>query len=259
MVLSFTIQTKNGISWHCERQGTGPHIVLIPSGEGDCGSFSEVARLLASSFTVTTFDMPGMSRTTAPTSCTKSVTGQLLASQIVVLLDALSIDAATFYGSSSAAIAALALAAYHPDRVRNIVIHEAPLIHFRSLKFLCALPDLALVPACQYVFGHVMNENHAAWKALGPEFHARLEKNYVLWAREYARSIPNLRLTDEEYRQRPITWTIGSLTPGNTFASNLEVGRRIGIKVELLYCKHFPQVSIPETLAEHIERAALKQ
>ena len=40
--------------------------MLIPSGEGDCGSFAKTAELLARQFTVLTFDTPGFSRTSPP-------------------------------------------------------------------------------------------------------------------------------------------------------------------------------------------------
>lgn len=59
MVTISSILAKDGINWYYERQGSGPHLILIPSGEGDCGNFAKTATLLAASFTVTTFDMPG--------------------------------------------------------------------------------------------------------------------------------------------------------------------------------------------------------
>jgi pimeloyl-ACP methyl ester carboxylesterase len=52
----------SGIDWYCELRGSGPSVVLIPSGEGDCGSFARVADELAKNFNVLTFDMPGFSR-----------------------------------------------------------------------------------------------------------------------------------------------------------------------------------------------------
>src|SRR5215831_15209658 len=54
------------IDWYCELRGRGPTIVLIPSGEGDCGSFDRVATSLSGTFTVLTFDMPGFSRSSEP-------------------------------------------------------------------------------------------------------------------------------------------------------------------------------------------------
>ena len=110
-----TIQTHDGIFWHCERRGTGPDLVLIPSGEGDCENFATVTSLLAPSSTVTTFDMPGMSRSTTPDSAMTDLTPSKLAAQILGLMDKLNIDKATFWGCSSGALAGLALAAKLPS------------------------------------------------------------------------------------------------------------------------------------------------
>lgn len=104
---SFTVRTDGEISWYCERRGNGPHLILVPSGEGDCFPFAKTASSLASSFTVTTFDMPGMSRATAPRHCYQDVTASLLADQIVRLMDKLLINTATFFGSSSGGAAVL--------------------------------------------------------------------------------------------------------------------------------------------------------
>lgn len=54
-----SIKTKDEINWYFEEQGTGPHLVLVPSGEGDCYSFRKIAAILSKTFHVITFDMPG--------------------------------------------------------------------------------------------------------------------------------------------------------------------------------------------------------
>ena len=41
-----------------------------------------------------------------------------------------------------------------------------------------------------------------------------------------------------------------------TFFSNIAVAGSLGIPLGLLPCKHFPQVSIPDLLADHIRRSA---
>ena len=35
--------TAAGIDWHVERRGSGPTIVLVPSGEGDCAVYDRAA------------------------------------------------------------------------------------------------------------------------------------------------------------------------------------------------------------------------
>ena len=252
------VRTKDGIEWHCEQQGCGPHVVLIPSGEGDCESYSKSAALLAHSFTVTTFDMPGMSRSIAPTAAMENITPALLASQIIGLVDELDIDVATFYGCSSGALVALTLVANHADRVRNAIVHEAPLDQAVALNELMTLDDAEIVSKCRQLFATTFNENKAAWENLGAEYHARLEKNYVTWVRTYMNIVTSTTITNNTIKRRPVDWTIGALSLAGAFFGNVVMAVEAGIPISLLPCRHFPQVSIPEELAEHIKSSTVK-
>ena len=254
MATTSRVQTSDGIDWHCEQRGTGPDLILIPSGEGDCANFDKVAENLASNFTVTTFDMPGMSRTTAPPEAMKDLTASILATQIVGLLDKLSIkDAATVYGCSSGGLATLALTAEHPDRVRSAIVHEVPL--GARLSPFAKMDDTAIQQTCSHLFAHEFVEDKEPWIALGPEYHARLDKNYVTWARTMVGRVER-EFSKEELTARPICWTVGAKTPMGSFFSNVVAARDAGISISLLPCRHFPQVTIPETLAEHIRTTA---
>jgi hypothetical protein len=53
-----------------------------------------------------------------------------------------------------------------------------------------------------------------------------------------------------------VTWTIGGLTPTVAFFDNIATAQASGIPIGLLMCKHFPQVSIPDALADHISKVA---
>lgn len=254
---TFTVDTEDGISWYCERQGNGPDLILVPSGEGDCASFSRTASILSSSFTVTTFDMPGMSRTKSPRDSYQDVTAQLLAKQIVCLMDKLSIQAAIFFGSSSGGAAVVAISALYPSRVHRAVIHEIPMGPASQMNDLLLLSDGELVRACRQIFRNVMNEDPVAWDSLGAEYHSRLEKNYLVWARNYVQSFaPKLDEIFQDLKGKPITWTVGGLTPVAMMLQNIKTAYRNDVDIGILPCKHFPHVSIPEKLAEHIQDAA---
>ena len=249
------VKSRDGIDWYCESRGSGPDVVLIPAGEGDCESFSKVAPVLANSFTVTTFDMPGMSRTRAPQSAMESISPSKLAAQIVGLLDELSIDKATFWGCSSGGLAALTLAAEYPDRVRNVVVHEVPLAPpDSSMPPLQKMDDEAVVATCQHMFSTAFCEDAEKWKAHGPAYHDRLKKNYVTWARTYY-GLAERSFSKEELTRRPVRWTIGALTPAGRFYQNVVDGYAAGIPVGLLPSMHVPQITVPEALAEHIKSA----
>jgi pimeloyl-ACP methyl ester carboxylesterase len=244
----------DSISWYYELRGRGPTVVLIPSGEGDCGSFEKVAVALSSEFTVLTFDMPGFSRSSDPPDFTNYSMNQA-ATEVAALVRSLGLGPVTFYGCSSGGQVALSLVADHPNLVQNAVVHEVPLPP-GTRSDLTKLTDPEIVRTCKDLFRNDLNENAAAWDDLGEAFHKRLERNYVTWVRRYVGGSRILRnFTVDELRRRPVTWTIGGLTPAARFFSNVLTAHAAGIQIGLLMCRHFPQVSIPDVLADHIRMA----
>jgi pimeloyl-ACP methyl ester carboxylesterase len=80
----------------------------------------------------------------------------MLASQIAALVSSLNLAPATFYGCSSAGLAALSLVARHPEIVRNAIVHEAALHRdsvpsdaTAALFTLNDLDDAAIVNSCK--------------------------------------------------------------------------------------------------------------
>ncbi|HUO67349.1 MAG TPA: alpha/beta hydrolase [Gammaproteobacteria bacterium] len=236
--------------------------MLIPSGEGDCGSFARVADDLARDFSVLTFDMPGFSRSSPPPDW-RDVGANAVAGQIAALTASVGIERATFYGCSSGGLFALALAAEHPDVVESVFVHEVavPLKDAPTgggpFAQLFSPDDSTVVETCKLLFRNVMNEDQQAWDDLGPDYHRRLEKNYLTWARRYVGAALTSgvfrELTAQDLARRPITWTVGGLSGSTPL---VEGNRRLadvgGIEIGLLPCRHFPQVSIPDRLAQHI-------
>jgi len=245
----------DSIKWYYELRGRGPAVVLIPSGEGDCGSFEKAAVALSGEFTVLTFDMPGFSRSSDPPDFANYSMAQA-ASEVAALVRSLGLGLATFYGCSSGGQVALSLAADHPSLVRRVIVHEVPLAP-GTQSALTKLTDAEVLRTCRELFRNDLNENAAAWDALGEAFHKRLERNYVTWVRRYVGGPRILRsFTTDELRRRPVTWTIGGLTPAARFFSNVVTAHAAGIQIGLLMCRHFPQVSIPDALVEHISKGA---
>ena len=246
------VHSAGGIQWHCERRGSGPFIVLVPSGEGDCANFDAVAAALANRFTVLTFDTPGFSRSSAPAD-SKQISVVAVGDQVAALVRSLGIARATFYGCSSGGRAVLDIAARHADLVHRAVVHEVATSARGPLAELIALDDAGVVQACKHIFGNVMNEDSAAWNNLGEAYHRRLERNYVTWVRHYVATIDTIpQINPAALAGRPITWTIGGLNPVAMFFSNVPIAFEARIPLGMLMCRHFPQVSMPAALAEHI-------
>ena len=249
-----TISTDNGITWYYEQQGSGPHIVLIPDGLGECQMFDKPMSLIADSgFTVTTFDTPGMSRSSdAPPETYQDVTAQKLAGYVISLMDKLDIDLATFWGCSSGGSTVLALAVDYPDRMRNGLPHEVPTYDVPGTA-LSDLDDDAISKVLAERLPEAFVGNRTAWDALGEETHARLWKNYPRWARGYPPTIPHSSpVRIEDLKNRPLDWTVGASTPTAVFFDNIVTATKAGISVSVIPGMHFPYLSDPEAFAKHV-------
>lgn len=265
-VKAFT-QESDDISWYCEMRGNGPVIVLIPSGEGDCGSFEKVADNLADEYTVLTFDMPGFSRSSTPPEF-GDVTADMLGEWISGLVKFLGITSATFYGCSSAGQAVLSLVADHPDIVRNGIVHEAALLNPKDicwpeemagiLAHFKTMDDAAVSAACADFFRNGMNHNPQAWDDLGKEYHMRLEKNFVTWVKHYGMTVAMRSYNADELIRKPIAWSVGGYSETWAMTGNICTAQRANIDIVYLRSKHFPQVSIPEELMVHIRENTKK-
>src|SRR5262249_12489532 len=81
----------NGTKLYCEIVGKGPPALFIAGSTGDAGNFTRTAELLASEFTVVTYDRRGNSRSPSPAGwTTTSVSEQ--ADDAARLIHALGLD-----------------------------------------------------------------------------------------------------------------------------------------------------------------------
>lgn len=270
------VTTPDGINWHVKQfpESSTPsvrspmYMILIPSGEGDCDSLISTAthiRATSPDSVVIAFDMPGFSRSKAPASAYASVTPSLVAGQIVTLMDTLSIPTASFWGSSSAGGAVLALTTLYPERVNCAIAHEVPLVAPPPFVAMKSESDAAIREYCRNTFVNFIeeeNEGKRKWLALGGEYHERLDKNVIVWMRHLVGSYEpaTMELISKDnfagLKQRPLYWTVGGLSDLNSplWKPNFEVAESIGLKIntDVLRSGHFPQVTIPETLAQWI-------
>jgi pimeloyl-ACP methyl ester carboxylesterase len=269
-------QKANGVDFYCELRGSGPAVALIPSGEGDCGSFAKVADTLADEFTVFTLDMRGCSRTGRPPTW-DPITPEVLAADVAGLVKGLDLAPVSFYGCSSGGQTILALGADYPDIVRNLMPHEAALLRdapssnpdlpdgVEATGFLKATCDMLTQQtgskdAAMAALLPLFAGDEAGWKALGPEFHERIGKNGEVWIDLYLEPVSQRSYSAEELQKRPITFSVGMVSPAWLVECNLRTARRCNAEVVWFPppCMHYPQVSHPDLLAAHIRKYAKK-
>jgi pimeloyl-ACP methyl ester carboxylesterase len=113
---------------HVETSGSGRPVLLIPGTPGDGGQFAAVAQLLSTDRTVITYDRRGTSRSKAPRGWRSTTVAEQADDAADVLRAHADGQPADVYGTSNGAAVALELASRHPELVRTVAIHEAPLL-----------------------------------------------------------------------------------------------------------------------------------
>lgn len=116
----------NGTKLYCEIVGEGPPALFIGGSTGDAGHFTRTAELLASEFTVVTYDRRGNSRSPRPAGwTTTSVPEQ--ADDAAGLIEALGLHRVCLFAASAGALIGLDLAIRKPSLLRGAVLQEPSL------------------------------------------------------------------------------------------------------------------------------------
>ena len=119
------VAQADGTGLYFERRGSGPALLLIVGGGGDCGYFGRLGDALADEYTVLAYDRRGNSRSHLTSPPRPLVMAEQSADALAVLR-ANGFDSATVFGNSGGATVALDLAAHHPASVDAVICHEPP-------------------------------------------------------------------------------------------------------------------------------------
>jgi pimeloyl-ACP methyl ester carboxylesterase len=121
--LQKTVKSSDGTTIAYEQSGTGPAIILVDPALSDRGGTVKLGKLLASAFTVISYDRRGRGKSTdtAPYAIQREV------EDIEALIDAAG-GSAYLFGSSSGAALALEAAARLGDKVKGLLMYEPPFI-----------------------------------------------------------------------------------------------------------------------------------
>lgn len=127
----------NGGRLYYEVRGEGPLLFVIGQPMTS-GPFAPTADELATDFTVVTYDPHGVGESTVDDP-TLAVTPEIEADDLAAIVDDLGLGPATVFGSSGGAVAGLAFASRHPDKITSLIAHEPPVADL--------LPDAAAIRA----------------------------------------------------------------------------------------------------------------
>jgi pimeloyl-ACP methyl ester carboxylesterase len=121
-----TVQVP-GATLYVEVRGSGPVLLCITGGPTDAGMFTDLAGRLADRYTVVTYDQRGHSRSPLggePEDIPVAVHAGDAAAVLAVVTD----EPAYVYGNSGGGTIGLELVTRHPELVRTLVAHEAPVM-----------------------------------------------------------------------------------------------------------------------------------
>lgn len=107
-----------------EVRGSGP-LLLVVGQPMTSAPFGPLADLLAADHTVVTYDPHGLGRSVTDDPAA-AVTPEVEAGDLAQIIDTVGGGPAAVFGSSGGAVAGLALAADHPEKVEILIAHEPP-------------------------------------------------------------------------------------------------------------------------------------
>lgn len=114
-----------GATLHVYTQGSGPALLVIPGAPADSYFFAGVAGVLAASYTVSTVELRGLSRSPVE-GAPGELTPDVFADDVAALLDQIADGPVRVLGASGGAVAGLDLVARYPGKVSALVAHEPP-------------------------------------------------------------------------------------------------------------------------------------
>lgn len=112
-------------------RGSGPPILLLPSGGGDAHYADSLLRYLSPTHTVLTYDRRGQSRTTV-TEPQRRVTIGRHAEDVIALVEHIVDEPVTVFGCSTGAVIGLEFVRRAPSLAKIVVAHEPPLRVFAT-------------------------------------------------------------------------------------------------------------------------------
>ncbi len=127
MPIKTTTLKVPGADLYYEVRGAGPVLVMMPGGPADASVFRDIAGILASDYTVVTYDPRGLSHSKLEGPLDKGLIVQVFADDVHRLLAAIAGKEKGFvFASSGGATISLELAARHPEQLDTLVVHEPP-------------------------------------------------------------------------------------------------------------------------------------
>lgn len=208
-----------GASLYYEIRGSGPVLLMMPGGPADAGAFRNIAGLLASDYTVVTYDPRGLSRSPLEGPLDDDRIVQVFADDAHRLLAAVTSEKANVFASSGGAVFALELATRHPEQIATLVAHEtpSPTVMRDTARRRAEMEEIVATYKAQGI-GPAMQKFmvHTGIRGGGPpppqgeptpeqrEAMAQMQRNMDFWLGRYFQAIPDYEPDFETLKKSPV-------------------------------------------------------
>lgn len=255
-----------GARLYYETRGRGPHMLMIPGATGTAGSFAMVGEYLAAHYTVATYDRRGFSRSQLDGPQDYEHRLATDADDVRRLIEHLSDEPATIFGSSSGGVVALEVLTRHPSVVRTLVPHEPPAMRVLPdgqtwIDFFFRVYDRyresGIEPALKEFRERAFAKSDQQVMAQGrvPQNSECIHANATYWFERELRQYPAVALDLDALREHAerIVLVAGRESPGfPCYEVAVELGKTLGRDVIELPGGHIGFVTQPAAFAREL-------
>jgi pimeloyl-ACP methyl ester carboxylesterase len=255
-----------------ETHGSGPVMLMVPGATGSAYSFQRVTEHLAPHYTVVTYDRRGFSRSQLDGPQDYSHRLETDADDVRRLIEHVSDEPATVFGSSSGGIIVLEVLIRHPSVVRTLVPHEPAAVKLlpdgqQWVDFFFEVYGLyrqsGMEPALKKFREHAFAESDRQAMAHGPrDMDPNIAKyvraNAIYWFEHELRQYPavDLDLDALKVHADRIVPMAGRESRGYpTYDVNVELAKKLGRAVIELPGGHIGFVTQPAEFARECVQA----
>ena len=252
-----------------ETHGSGPLMVMVPGATGEADSFKMVTEHLAAHYTVVTYDRRGFSRSRLDGPQDYDQRLAIDADDVRRLIEHVSDEPATVFGSSSGGVVALAVLTHHPSVVRTLVPFEPPAVRQlpdgqRWVDFFFEIYNLyrqaGMQPALKKFREQAFAESdrQVMARARDSKNSAYVLANATYWFEHELRQYPavDLELDALKAHADRIVPVAGRESRGHPcYEVSVELGRKLGRDVIELPSGHVGYVAQPAEFAHELVQA----
>lgn len=254
---------------HYETHGSGPLMLMVPGANGEADIFKRVTEHLAAHYTVVTYDRRGFSRSQLDGPQDYDHRLETDADDVRRLIEHLSDEPATVFGSSSGGVVALEVLTQHPSVIRTLVPFEPPAVRQlpdgqKWLDFFFGLYDLyrqsGMEPALKKFREHAFakSDRQVMARARDPKNGEYILANATYWFEHELRQYPAVELDFDALKAHVdrIVLVAGRESRGYpAYEVNVELGKKLGRDLIELPGGHVAYVTQPAEFARELVQA----